>query len=284
MNAKLTVWLIFMFPLLFACSEDPLLCFGKAGPVTKKEIMAERSFASIAMFGHINLIVYPSDTNRLFLEGGEQLLDDIEIDIVGSTLRVKDGGSCHRIRNVENEISLHVFVSTLYYIQVSGSGNLYFADTLHQDVFMLEVWGGSGHLYPLLVADHAVFKLHTGSADLIPAGRARHVDVHANSYGRFDGLSFDASHAVVQHFGGNHAFVRAQVSLTTRIFASGNIYYAGEAEVREEIRQGSGQVLPFSSYAGGAGIEGMHIHKSGPSLPDIDLQGDRPAHMAIGQQ
>jgi hypothetical protein len=283
-RTRVVIWLLILFPLLFACSEEPLSCFRKSGPVIKEERIPDRSFSSIAMFDHINLIIYPSDTNRLILEGGKDLLDDIKLDIVGSTLRVRDGGSCYRIRNVENEISLHVFVKDLYYMQVSGSGKLHFADTLYQDVFVLDVWGGSGYLYPLVVADHAIFKLHTGSADLIPAGRARAMDVHAGSYGRFDGLLFDANHAMVQHFGSNHAFVRAQVSLTTRIFASGNIYYAGDPEVRKEVSQGSGQVLPVSSYSGGTGIEGVHLREGGSSWPDVGFKGEGSAHIIVGKE
>ncbi|MFO7998933.1 MAG: DUF2807 domain-containing protein [Bacteroidales bacterium] len=240
------VWPTLLIPLMFGvscCDTKPSDCFNSSGEQTQWEIQIGEGFHSLSIHHNISLVVHPSDTDRLMLNGPENLLEKINFSVRDSMLTVKNLNTCNWVRQLDQEFRLDMYTSDLREIRYSSYGDIHFSDTLKQDVFILEVWDGFGDVLPLIHTRRATFKLHTGGALLKPAGRTGEMDVYSSSYGRFDGLDLEAGHVFFQQYGSNDAFVYAGETLRVLLMATGNIYHRGPAQPEIINHQGSGQLF-----------------------------------------
>jgi hypothetical protein len=232
--------------LMTACNSDKFPgCFMPAGKAIHKEIPVPGGFHTIAIFDDIHLEIHPGQDNNLVLQGGENLLEHVEITVQDSLLSIRNHNMCNWMRNLEHMPILRIHSHSIRNIQYSGSGDIVFADTLFQDYFTLEVWDGYGQISPIINARAGSFKLHSGAATMTPAGKVETADIWAASHGRFDGRRLETRRAYIQHRSGNHAFVWARDSLLIRLLSTGNLYFRGNPEVRLLEHTGSGGAYPF---------------------------------------
>lgn len=239
----MALWLL-LLAVAFSCNDIHRFdCLKPAGELSVKSIRDDQPFHTIFVHDDIDLVVSPGQHSKSIIEGPENLLDKIDFSLKDSVLHVRNQNTCNWVRPFGQEIVLHLHTKEIRSIQFGGTGNLSFTDTLRQASFILEVWNGHGDLQPLVVADNATFKLHSGVAVLSPQGQAQHLDVYASGMGLFDGMGFKARWVFAQHYGSNDAFIRAEELLRVRIISVGNIYHTGEAQTEVIERQGKGDLI-----------------------------------------
>lgn len=240
----LILGLVFVLALA-ACEADFLWCPEPSGGPVKREWPLQAPVMAVALYGQVNMVLYPADSSHLVLEGNEALFDGMRISQTGGYLQIDNPATCPMSAPGHREISVHLFTPYLHYLHLANNGQVFFADTLRQDTFILETRGATGWAYPLLHVRHAIFKLHTGVVDIIPHGKCTYLDLYAASPGRFNGLDFSAREAVIQQHSRNHAFVHVTDTLQASLLYDGNIYHRSQpwVEIREQAGQGS--VFPY---------------------------------------
>jgi hypothetical protein len=239
----IALW-VFLLVVAFSCSDISRFdCLKPAGEQSMNHIRDDQPFHTISIRDDIHLVVHPGQQCKSMIYGPENLLDKIDVHLEDSVLHVRNRNTCNWVREFGQEFTFHLYTPEIRSIQFGGTGNLTFTDTLRQASFILEVWNGHGHLSPLVEADNATFKLHSGVAVLSPLGQAQYMDVYASGMGQFDGLGFHAQRVFAQHYGSNDAFIRAEELLQVRIISVGNIYHTGEAQTEVIERQGKGELI-----------------------------------------
>ncbi len=85
--------------ILLSCNGDNIPdCFQNSGDIIQQEFQVE-SFDKITVFERIELIVKDEPTQKIIVETGEYLLNDIDVKVENGRLILKNNNSCNLTRN-----------------------------------------------------------------------------------------------------------------------------------------------------------------------------------------
>ena len=95
---KKIVFIIFAI-VLFSCnSEDAPDCFQNSGAIIQQEFSVG-DFTKITVFPRVELIVKQEATQKVVVETGEYLLNDIEVKVENNRLLITNNNACNLTRN-----------------------------------------------------------------------------------------------------------------------------------------------------------------------------------------
>jgi hypothetical protein len=90
---------IILVIILFSCnSENAPDCFQNAGAIIEKEFDVD-SFAKITVFPRVELIVIYGPTQKVILQTGEYLVNDIEVNVEDGRLNIYNNNACNFTRD-----------------------------------------------------------------------------------------------------------------------------------------------------------------------------------------
>jgi len=94
---------------LISCGPDSNLdCFQQSGTIVQTEFNV-RPFRKIIAFERVQLIVSYGETQKVMVETGANLLNEIQVKVEDSILKISDGNSCNFVRDIP---STRVFVTS----------------------------------------------------------------------------------------------------------------------------------------------------------------------------
>ena len=83
----------------FGCDSDKgLNCFQAAGDIIQEEITVE-TFDKITVWERTQLFIKQGDTQKVVVETGENLLNDIEVQIKDGVLNLRNNNGCNLVRD-----------------------------------------------------------------------------------------------------------------------------------------------------------------------------------------
>ena len=226
---KRSLW-ISVTLLLFSCnSENAPDCFQNAGDLKRIEV-AVPSFTNITVFENLNLVLKQGDEQKVEIESGEFLLNEISAEVEDGRLVLRNDNGCNFIR--EYALST-VYVTSPNIKQVrSSTGLLISSDgvlnypslSLVSESFNnpeAETTDGSFELevasetMTIVVNGIAYFKLRGTTTDF-------NITVAAGDT-RIEGEGLVAENVQINHRGTNDVFVNPQQRLSGIIRGTGNV-------------------------------------------------------------
>jgi hypothetical protein len=85
--------------VFFSCdSENSLDCFQATGDIIEEDFNVD-VFKKIQVWERVQLIISQGDTQRVYVETGENLINEIKVKVEDSILTVSDGNSCNFVRD-----------------------------------------------------------------------------------------------------------------------------------------------------------------------------------------
>jgi hypothetical protein len=116
---KKLIYIAFAIILLSCNSDNANNCFQNSGPIVQQEFEVD-AFDKITVYEGIELIVKDEPTQKVVVETGEYLLNDIEVNLENGTLILKNNNTCNFIRDYD---ITKVYVSSPNLIEIrNGSG------------------------------------------------------------------------------------------------------------------------------------------------------------------
>lgn len=88
------LYIIFSIVMWSCNSEDAPDCFQNSGAIIQEEFIVN-NFTKITVFSRVELIVKQSSTQRVIVETGEYLLNDIEVRVENNRLLVTNNNACN---------------------------------------------------------------------------------------------------------------------------------------------------------------------------------------------
>jgi hypothetical protein len=176
---------------------------------------------------------------NVVLEGDKSLLEEIETEVSGSKLVIKeDNWHTHG----HDKVTVYITLPELAGLGVSGSGKAEIKDAVKADELDFSV-SGSGRI---VAADLALGKLDisiSGSGDVIigGSGEAASADVGISGSGNFSGESLKIANADFHISGSGSCKCNVTDILNASVSGSGNITYVGSPKVDARV-SGSGKV------------------------------------------
>jgi len=116
---KKILFLITIIAFISCDSEDAGDCFQKAGNIVQTEV-AVADFSEIILYDKIKLFIEQGTKQKVVIESGENLLNDITAEVVDGRLILQNENVCNLVR--EYEITkVYVTIPDLTYLRHAGN-------------------------------------------------------------------------------------------------------------------------------------------------------------------
>lgn len=230
MNKNIMKNLIYvLILLLFACnSKDANDCFQTSGYIIQHEVSVS-SFDRILVHRDIELIIKEATGYKVTIETGENLLNDIEVEVIDNRLVLKDHNTCNYVRDygitkiyVEAPHLTEIRTSSQYEISSDGILNydsltLYSEDFIEHSEFTIGDFRLSVNSNQLkIVSNNLSFYYIDGTVTNLFVG-------FYSGSGRFEGKNLIAENVDVFHRGNNDIHVNPQQSLAGQLKGTGDL-------------------------------------------------------------
>ncbi|SDR74316.1 head GIN domain-containing protein [Christiangramia echinicola] len=239
------IYLLAIIGLVGCDSEEAGNCLQKSGDIIQEEILVE-NFDEIIVYDKIKLYIEQGDQQKVLVETGENLLNEISVEVEAGRLVLKNENRCNFFREY-GVTSVYVTIPDLKYLRHAGNIQLESIGTLNFE----ELWLVSENqaLDPEIHTD-GNFKLDLNVKNLrITNDNYSHFFL-TGSVENFDGFfaagdgRLEARDLIVQnydlfHRGTNKLIVNPQQSLKGDIFSYGDIISVNrppEVDVEEHFR------------------------------------------------
>jgi hypothetical protein len=211
-----------------------------SGPVTTQD-RAVSDFSAIEVDGRGTVIVTIGDTPALRVEARESVLDRIEAEVDGNTLRLHERWSWLGIGPLfdDAEIVYHVTAPSLSAIDLSGAITLQSEGSLETTELSIDSSGSSD---VTLAVSAGTLSLDTsGSSDITLTGSADTLSLEASGSTDVTARDLTARVATIDCSGSSNIEVNVSEKLTVNASGSSNVAYLGTPQLDTDI-SGSGEV------------------------------------------
>ncbi|WP_458627717.1 head GIN domain-containing protein [Winogradskyella sp. PC D3.3] len=238
-----------LFFLIFACnSEDANDCFQTSGRIIQQEVSVS-SFERILVHRDIKLVIKEAPNYKVTIETGENLINDVTVEVVGNRLVLTDNNTCNYVRDygitkiyVETPSLNEIRSSTQYEVSSDGVLN-YEALTLISEDYNQENQFTIGDFRLSINSENLNIEANNLSFYYINGVVENlYVGFYSGS-GRFEGESLLAQNVNVYHRGSNDMIVNPQQSLTGSLKGTGDLISVNEPPTVDVERIYTGQLL-----------------------------------------
>jgi len=232
--------LIYLITLLcFACnSEDANDCFQTSGDIIQ-QVVEVTSFENILVNRNVELIITEAPEYKVTIESGENLIDDVTVEVIGNRLVLSDNNTCNYVRDygitkifVEAPNLTEIRTSSQY--EISSNGTLNYSNlTLFSEDFNGNSEFTTGD-FRLTVNSENLSIISNNLSFFYIDGAVNNLFVgfYAGA-GRFEGEGLIAQNVNVNHRGSNDMVVNPQLTLTGELRGTGDLISVNEPPLVE---------------------------------------------------
>ncbi|TQD39824.1 head GIN domain-containing protein [Haloflavibacter putidus] len=242
--------IIVMSFILSACSADWTPdCFRKEGEIISKEI-ALVNFEEIEVHAGVELFLSKANTQKVVLETGENLAEDITFKLVGNKLVIKNKNTCNFVRDYK-VTKVYIESPDLKVIRNASSWTINSLNTLTYDTLQLISEDASlGDTvktdgdFDLDLQCNSLTIVSNGLSDYFLDGEVANFSINFYSGdGRLESENLLAENIEVYHRGSNTMVINPQQSLIGKIVSTGNILAKNEPPLVQVEELYTGRLL-----------------------------------------
>ena len=240
---------IFILITCFGCdSESASDCFQTSGQIIQQEIVVT-NFNRILVNRDIELIIKQGLDYEVVVETGENLINDVSVEVIGDQLVLTDANTCNYVRDF-GITKIFVTTPTLTEIrcstqlEISSNGVLSFNDlVLISENFSSTESFAIGDFR--LELDIENLKISSNNLSFYYlSGQAENLNINfAAGNGRFEGENLVAQNINIFHRGSNDMVVNPQQSLTGSIRSTGDVISVNEPPIVNVEEVFSGRLI-----------------------------------------
>ncbi len=234
--------LILLVPALFAACTKESNCLKSTGKITVEERYTE-DFNAISLNDNIDVVLINSDKNLIEVKAGENIIDGISTEVIDTVLIIENRNKCNWLRDLDTELKVLIYRDSIRDIQYNSTAELSTMGQYQTAFLNIEVWNGAGSIRMDIDAYEMTLAQHSGAVDFHMNGNSRFLRIYSVSYGPFFCDEMDVDYLDVVSRSSNDCYVRANLRLTARIEAKGNVYYRGNPEILSWEDAGEGELI-----------------------------------------
>ncbi|WP_460219911.1 head GIN domain-containing protein [Psychroserpens sp. MEBiC05023] len=236
--------------LLFSCNgENVPDCFQNAGNIIEKEFAVD-SFTEITTFPRIELIVTDAPTQKVIVQTGEFLMDDIDVRVEEGRLKVYNNNAC----NITRDYGItKVFVSSPNLTEIrNGSGSAvrsegvlnYSALRLISEDFNTEEEVNTDGVFDVEVNCNTINIVVNNLSTVYIKGEVNTITIgYFSGDARFEGRDLIAQNVDIFQRSSNDMVINAQQSLTGEIRSTGDVILVNTPVVLDVEQFYTGQLI-----------------------------------------
>lgn len=197
-------------------------------------------YESISCVGSFDYILVEGNEGNINVEGEENLLEYITVEVKNNTLIVKVEDHVRISPGSNKTIKVKIPIKEINSVSLAGSGDLWNEDVINSDSFKVSLTGSGSVI--LDVNANTIEGSLTSSGDLTLKGATNNLLVIVEGSGNFHGSELQSNHTEISISGSGDAKVVSVESLNARVIGSGDIVYLGNPIKKDAKVIGSGSV------------------------------------------
>ena len=239
LNMKTVIYIV-MATLLLSCNAKVMPdCLQNAGPIIQMEFDLP-PFDKILVFERVQLILKDAPEQRIVVETGKHLRDDIKVDVEDGQLILRNNNGC----NISRDYGItKIYVSAPNITQIRSStglpilsdGLLNYPDlALVSEDFEAESQYHTDGDFILEVKCDNLKIVNNNLSHVFLKGKVENLVIGFYSgNSRFEGRDLMAQHITIYQRSSNDMIINPQLSLTGEIRSTGNVVVVNKPEVVE---------------------------------------------------
>lgn len=230
---------------LASCNrENAPDCFQRAGEM--KTIQRDLDdFSSMELHDYIQYELYDTAYVGVLITAPGNLISDIETEVTGDMLTVRNTNQCNFVRSYKNRITVRICAPEFGDIQNYATGDILSVNTITGTRFSIDNRGAAGVQRLTLNTDTVNIASHTGVSDAVLKGECDAVYLFNQGVGEIDARNLMSNYAFVNNSSLNDVYVYSRNYLYGYIQFSGNIFYGGNPDVVDREQDGEGEIRPL---------------------------------------
>jgi hypothetical protein len=220
---------IVSFLLIVACdSENAGDCFQKTGAIIQKELTVD-VFDKILVNRDIELIIKEGVTQKVIMETGKNLINDVEAIVLDGKLTLTDNNSCNYVRDygitkvyITSPNITEIRSSTQY--DISSDGVLTYPSlTIFSEDFSAPESFTSGN-FNLEINNNSFSLVFNNLSNCFISGQTNTLNItFASGTSRFEGRDLMAQNVQMWNRSSNDMIVNPQQSIKGKILGTGDV-------------------------------------------------------------
>ena len=214
--------------LLLSCDDENANdCFQTAGDIIQNEVDAP-TFDKVVVHARIELIITQGDEQKVTVETGENLLNDITVEVINNELILKNNNTCNFLREYDLT-KVYITAPNLTRIRNASEQNIYSNGVLtYPSLYLMsvgnkELFLSVGDLH-LNIQNENLKIWGNGLAVFHLEGSTNNLDINfSDGDTRFEGENLIAEHININQVSSNDMLIYPVQSLTGSIYSTGDV-------------------------------------------------------------
>jgi hypothetical protein len=224
-----------IFILAFAMMSCELAYYKRGNGKMITRDFDVRSFSEVELRGDYEITLIESDKERLEIEADENLMDDIEVEVIGDVLRIES----RKIRSRKG-IRINIFYNELSGLYAGGAIELRSRNPLRSRYFDLNL-AGAGEIILEFEGEKLNLRL-SGAGNVELSGTTRDLEVTMSGAGGLDAFDLKAEYARIRISGIGGADIYVTKELDAKISGLGDVTYRGNPTNIDKSVSGLGTI------------------------------------------
>lgn len=215
----------------------------KKAPLTNGRIITETrtlgDFNTLYVYNNINVTLVNSDTSKIEITTGENLMSNIIAETIDGALYLKNENTMNWIRSYDIPLEAKIYhkssISSIIYESV---GSLKSEDYIINDStsrFNLTIEDGNGDIDLKVNCKYFYLTSYFGSSQMSLEGNSNYLYVYHQGFGPIHCEAFPAENIDIHNHSTNNIFIQCEKKLNSNIYGYGNVYYKGHPEIESYI-------------------------------------------------
>ncbi|SHJ64794.1 Putative auto-transporter adhesin, head GIN domain [Tangfeifania diversioriginum] len=214
---------------------NELLVDGNGISATEARITPD--FSKIKSEGEFDIHITHGNEFDILVEAESNLIQYIETDVSGNTLRIHTRG----LRDLKNSLPMEIFITVPFIEEIKQSGSGTITTDFFEGNHFEFVISGSGSIETAIDAN-SVDGMISGSGALFVSGTAKSADFVISGSGQIDAWDMELQSCEATISGSGSMWLTVEQFLKAIISGSGSVYYSGTPEIETRI-SGSGNIF-----------------------------------------
>lgn len=234
---------------MFSCnSENASDCFQTTGVIIQQEVTVS-SFDKILVNKNIELIIKEGVEQKVVIETGKNLINDIEVVVLDGKLVLTDNNSCNYVRGygvtkiyVTSPNIAEIRSSTQYEVRSEGVLNFPSLTVLAED------YGAIGTItsgnFRLQIDNNNFSLVFNNLSNCFISGKTNNLNItFAAGTSRFEGAELIAQNVVIWNRSSNDMVVNPQQSITGKISGTGDVISKSHPPIVNVLEEYVGRLI-----------------------------------------
>ena len=239
---------LLVFAITISCNnEDAGNCFQTAGEIIQQEIEVN-SFTKVLVNKKIELFVTQGPQQKIVVETGENLMNDISVEVIDNQLVLTNYNTCNILRDY-GITKVHITSPNLTEIRNASELNVTSVGTLAYPTLYLRSTGEKNKFlsvgdWHLNIDNETLTIWCNGIANFYMKGKTTNLNMDfTDGDSRFEGQNFKAQKITVSHVSSNDILIYPIESLKASIHSTGDLILYNEPLVIDVDEQSVGRLI-----------------------------------------